>query len=229
MSIDQLDVRNLFEEDEPYNSTGGKQSKNLYRSQSNRIIFGLCGGLAEYFHLDASIIRLLFLFTLMVGGWAIIIYSIAALLIPNKQEEVEDSFDPNLETKNFKGLLGSVLIVYGIYSLFSYYGLISYLSFLGISPSIYWPLFLITIGICYLVRYKSHSLTKTNRLSFRRSRSNRRIMGVCGGFAEYLEVDSNLIRMLWLILTFATFGVCLFIYIIFSFFIPFQEELSIEK
>lgn len=36
------------------------------------------------------------------------------------------------------------------------------------------------------------------------SATDRKIFGVCGGIAEYLEIDSTLIRLLWIILTIAT-------------------------
>lgn len=57
--------------------------KKLYRSNTNRKLCGVCGGFAEYFDLDPTIMRLLFVFlTLFVGG-GLLIYLICALVIPN--------------------------------------------------------------------------------------------------------------------------------------------------
>ena len=57
--------------------------KKLYRSNTNRKLCGVCGGFAEYFDLDPTIMRLLFVFlTLFVGG-GLLIYIICALFIPN--------------------------------------------------------------------------------------------------------------------------------------------------
>jgi phage shock protein PspC (stress-responsive transcriptional regulator) len=50
--------------------------KKLYRSKTDRKIAGICGGLAEYFNIDPTIVRLLFVLGLIfVGGtfWAYII------------------------------------------------------------------------------------------------------------------------------------------------------------
>lgn len=56
--------------------------KRLYRSRNNRMIAGVCGGLAEYFHIDVTWVRLLFILFLLVGGSAILIYVIMWLIVP---------------------------------------------------------------------------------------------------------------------------------------------------
>jgi phage shock protein C len=52
--------------------------KKLYRSRHNRIILGVCGGIAEYFGVSSFIIRLLFL----VSGIGIVTYIILGWIIP---------------------------------------------------------------------------------------------------------------------------------------------------
>ena len=52
--------------------------KKLYRSKHNRIILGVCGGIAEYFGVSSFIIRLLFL----VSGIGIVTYIILGWIIP---------------------------------------------------------------------------------------------------------------------------------------------------
>ena len=60
----------------------------LYRSKSNRILFGVCGGIAEYLKVDATWIRLaLVLITLSNYGTAAIAYIIAAIIIPENPHE----------------------------------------------------------------------------------------------------------------------------------------------
>jgi len=55
--------------------------RKIYRSRTDRIIFGVCGGLGEYFEVDPVIFRLLFvLFAFMASG--ILIYLISAIIIP---------------------------------------------------------------------------------------------------------------------------------------------------
>lgn len=61
-------------------------NKKLYRSTTDKKIFGVCGGLAEYFDLDSSIVRLILALSVILAGAGIWAYLIAALIIPNKPE-----------------------------------------------------------------------------------------------------------------------------------------------
>lgn len=58
--------------------------KRLYRSRENRVIGGVCGGLGDYFKIDPTIIRLIWLLFVFVGGGGLIAYLIAWVLIPLK-------------------------------------------------------------------------------------------------------------------------------------------------
>ena len=59
--------------------------KKLYKSSSNKVIFGVCGGIGEYLDIDPTIVRLLWvIFTGLSMGAGIIAYIIAAFIIPKK-------------------------------------------------------------------------------------------------------------------------------------------------
>ncbi len=58
--------------------------KKLYRSNSNRMFAGVCGGLAEYIDFDASIIRILWALSVLLLGTGLLIYIVCAIIIPNK-------------------------------------------------------------------------------------------------------------------------------------------------
>lgn len=61
--------------------------KRLYKSTTDKAIFGVCGGLAEYFGIDSLIVRLvLVLFTLAFGA-GLLFYIIAALIMPKRPED----------------------------------------------------------------------------------------------------------------------------------------------
>lgn len=65
-------------------SEDGNPEKRLYRSQ-NKIILGVCAGIAEFFNIDPIIIRLLAVFFTLAGmGSGIATYIIAAIIIPKK-------------------------------------------------------------------------------------------------------------------------------------------------
>ncbi|MBZ0291996.1 MAG: PspC domain-containing protein [Anaerolineae bacterium] len=59
-------------------------TKKLYRSRSNRQIAGVCGGIAEYFDLDPSIVRLAFLAVTLFGGPGLILYIVLAVVVPEE-------------------------------------------------------------------------------------------------------------------------------------------------
>lgn len=63
--------------------------KELFRSE-NRILFGVCGGLAAYFDLDVTLLRLAFVFLLIFPGFFPfgLFYIIAAFVIPERQKIV---------------------------------------------------------------------------------------------------------------------------------------------
>lgn len=56
--------------------------KKLYRSRTNKKLFGVCGGIAEYFEIDATVIRLLWVLAVVCAGAGILAYLIAALIMP---------------------------------------------------------------------------------------------------------------------------------------------------
>lgn len=56
--------------------------KKLFRSKNNKKICGVCGGLAEYFDMDPTIVRLAVAVLTLAGGCGVLAYIIAALIIP---------------------------------------------------------------------------------------------------------------------------------------------------
>ncbi len=60
--------------------------KKLYRSNANKKICGVCGGIGEFFGVDPTIIRLAWVFITLCAGVGILAYIIAALVIPDKHE-----------------------------------------------------------------------------------------------------------------------------------------------
>lgn len=57
-------------------------TKRLYRSRKERMIAGVCSGLAEYFDMDPTWMRLIFVIFLLLGGSAILVYAIMWLVVP---------------------------------------------------------------------------------------------------------------------------------------------------
>ncbi|HJU00332.1 MAG TPA: PspC domain-containing protein [Actinomycetes bacterium] len=59
-------------------------SRKLYRSTSNRQLAGVCGGLAQYFNLDPTLIRVLFVILAVLGGSGVILYIALWIIVPKQ-------------------------------------------------------------------------------------------------------------------------------------------------
>lgn len=57
--------------------------KRLYRSKTDKKIFGVCGGIAQYFNIDSTIIRLIMVILVLCFGTGCLAYIIAALVMPD--------------------------------------------------------------------------------------------------------------------------------------------------
>jgi phage shock protein C len=58
--------------------------KKLYRSRRNRMIGGVCGGIADYFNIDPVIVRIIAVAFFFMGGSALLAYVIGLIVIPNE-------------------------------------------------------------------------------------------------------------------------------------------------
>lgn len=62
--------------------------KRLTKSK-NKMVAGVCGGIAEYFNLDPTLVRLGFALFVLLAGTGLLAYLIAALIIPKASDEIE--------------------------------------------------------------------------------------------------------------------------------------------
>jgi len=61
------------------------KTKKLYRSKKNRVIGGVCGGIAEYVNADPTLIRLIWVLATLLWGAGLFAYIIAWIIIPEKK------------------------------------------------------------------------------------------------------------------------------------------------
>ena len=137
-------------------------TEKLYRSGREKMFGGVCGGLAEYFHVDVTLVRLIALVAIFAGGIGFLAYLVGLIIIPlnperrdgivtsvHPKETIEEVFknvlEPNGSDEHRKRakLGGIILVVLG--SLF-------FLDrwFPVFSMSRMWPLILIIIGLAIL-------------------------------------------------------------------------------
>ncbi|HLV10659.1 MAG TPA: PspC domain-containing protein [Halanaerobiales bacterium] len=68
-------------------------SKKIYRSKTDKMIGGVCGGLAEYFDIDPTLVRLALLLLFFARGTGLLVYIIAWIIIPERSERIENNED----------------------------------------------------------------------------------------------------------------------------------------
>lgn len=146
-------------------------SKKLYRSKKDQIIGGVCGGIAEYFGIDSTLVRLAFVLFALIEGAGIIAYIIAWIIIPESpqsgqskgEEEVYDveldkedeegeyqasKDEPEEEKKNKeqrKRILGLILVALGIFFILDNW-------IPGFYWRRFWPVILIVLGVVLIYR-----------------------------------------------------------------------------
>lgn len=147
--------------------------KKLYRSVTDKMIGGVCGGLAEYFEIDPVLVRLIFVLAVIFGGSGILAYIILWIIVPQKpyiitpfntektkedddtSSEEKKSYNPEFQirgefknTKNNKTIFaGAFLIVLG--GIFLLDNFLPHFHF-----GDFWPLILIGLGIAIILNAK---------------------------------------------------------------------------
>ncbi len=63
--------------------------KRLYKSSTDKKLDGVCGGIAEYFDIDSTLVRLAWVLFSLAGGSGLLAYIIAAIVIPRHPEYID--------------------------------------------------------------------------------------------------------------------------------------------
>lgn len=211
--------------------------KRLYRSRRDRVIAGVCGGVGEYLSVDPVVVRIVWVLLALLGGSGILAYIVGIILIPENPEEEgnEHSAPKKMSRTTSQTIWGVVLIGIGLLILLSKLHVFHFFSphFWEISWGIIFPVFLIIVGVIVLTRYNKRqgnrrTVTEDEKAdtdsargsSIVRPRDDRILAGVCSGIGYYIKLDPTIVRLLWVIGTFATGGVALIIYIILAIVFP---------
>ncbi len=76
-------------------------TKRLYRSRRDGMIAGVCAGLAEYFDVDPSLVRLVIVLTVFLGGAGLALYLVAWLIVPEqKAQTASATYEKNQKLKD---------------------------------------------------------------------------------------------------------------------------------
>ena len=131
-----------------------ENSNRLYRSNTDKVIGGVSGGLADYLSIDVVIVRVLFVLLVLFGGSGVLVYIILWIAIPeqkisyNVKEDKSDveiisdiKTEPGTKKQSNNALgAGIILIIVGL--LFLADRLIPFYNVID-----FWPLILIVVGV----------------------------------------------------------------------------------
>jgi phage shock protein PspC (stress-responsive transcriptional regulator) len=129
----------------------------LTRSDTDRLLAGVCGGIATYLSVDSTLVRLAFIVLLFASGIGLPMYLILWVIMPlatdvNKSgsaivqdniEEMGGKVSKSVNRLGRPGTVGVVLVALGAYFL---------LTQIGFNSSLLWPALFIGLGIYWLVR-----------------------------------------------------------------------------
>lgn len=202
-------------------SEGKLESKRFFKSRKDRVIDGVCGGLADYLGLDVTLIRIMWLLGILVDGLGLIAYLLSMILVP--VNPAHKNLTKEEKTKRDTIFLwGAVLIVLGLFFFFQRWDL-NYLR--GFPTRFYWwwkspwrslwPLGLVVLGIVYIIRVLrkekkvgSERNNETNeghvRKKLLRTPDDKLLGGVCGGIGRFLSIDPVLVRVGFAVFALAT-------------------------
>ncbi len=210
---------NIFDEPNQEQNNFIPPQRKLERSKTDIVVAGVCSGLAKYFKMDAGIVRLIFLLLLLLGVWIVVVYLLMSFLIPQEFEVKPLSEEERLKQKkvNFRTVAGGLLMLTGLHFTLAWFGLISSKNLFSIPFGFMFPFISIAAGAYFLgVKDNSEHQHETNPNNFYRSRSDRLFMGVCGGFARYINAETYTVRIIFILATLLTLGFFAVMYLLFS-------------
>lgn len=125
--------------------------QKLYRSRSDTMIAGVCGGLGQYLGLDSTWVRLFFVLMLFFNGLGFWMYLVLALVMPRVPagEEIIQPAEPWQSNPDSVKIIGGALVVVGLIAFFSNLN-IHWLSWINYRNL--WPAALIVVGGLMLLK-----------------------------------------------------------------------------
>lgn len=206
--------------------------RRLYRSKSDRWIAGVSAGLAEYFNVPVVLTRVV-MAGLGISGIGILAYILMWVIVPSNPEVSEQSASNSMNVSStVYRIAGSGLVLLGIYELLDNLNIYYLSDFVDYVSDYAFPIFLILLGAVIIYFSVNHnksgetimSAQSTEPKRLYRVMKERMIAGVCSGLGFYFNIDPVLVRILFIISVFASFGATLFVYLVLALVTPKDTE-----
>ncbi|MFQ6614760.1 MAG: PspC domain-containing protein [Fidelibacterota bacterium] len=170
--------------------------RKLTRSSEDRVLVGICAGFAEYFQVDPTLVRILWLLASFFGGFGLVAYGLALFLIPEKPG-TDFSYHPRDiipgKESPWSYVFLFTIILFAFRSIPFFRGIL-HLFFFGIFRLL--P-FIVALGIIYWVISSRNPDFNWKLIDWHLSTKNRLFLGVCAGLGESLNLDPVIVRIIW--------------------------------
>ena len=223
------------------------QKRRLYRSQTNKVIAGVCGGLGEYLNIDITVVRLVWILLTLLGGSGIIVYILAYFIIPESPLEEGEFVQQRKSDFTAARIFGILFVAIGAAILLDNLDILSFHRWWNMSWEFVLPGILILAGIYFLTKRDNiaaspldtvqspeekqpkqeqapNTTSSTGEMpkqkALRRSITDKKLFGICGGAGEYFSIDPTIIRIAYAIFTVLSAGTGIILYILLYLIIP---------
>jgi len=214
----------------------------MYKSTSDRMVDGVCGGVAKYFGLDPTLVRIATVLLAIFGGIGVLLYIVSMIVMPREPATMAGTNEPAPKPGSNEKFWGVLLLVVGSVWLMGNLGIPIWHGWWGFSWGFLLPLILILAGVAFLFGGRNYisgtspteadaapsagkepatpTTAGTGQRRLYRSHVDRKVFGVCSGLGIYFNIDPTIVRLLFVVSAFASFGITLLMYIIMAVVVP---------
>lgn len=203
------------------------------------MIDGVCGGVAEFFNVDSTLVRLFWVLLTFLGGSGIVLYIVAMIIMPVNPETVVRS-KPAVSNSNQR-FWGFLLIGIGVVLLLANLGFSIWMPWWGFSWELIVAIILILAGVAFIFGGRNYVSAQPQSgeadatggippagdpppvqpaARLYKSRVERKLFGVCGGLATYFGIDPTIIRLLFVISALVSCGLTVVAYVVMAIVTP---------
>lgn len=203
--------------------TQSYQSKrSLEINPSEKFLMGVCEAFGNFINVNPVFIRIIVLTAFFFLGQSIlIIYSAFGILLPvNENRGKYSRLNSNTITLNLLFIIGIVLLFLLYNDMISIKTIFAFLS----QKIDAFTLLVFSIALLINNHYKVEVNMPESEIKEIRKSDRKLIFGICAGFGEYLNINPNLVRLIWVIFFFASFGLAAIVYLVLNFIIPAKSK-----
>ena len=214
-----------------------QNSRRVYRAGKDYVIGGVCAGFADYFAIDVTLLRILWLALTLINGIGGIAYIVCLVLIPKNPEHEKLPPEERTRAGNTGLYIGAGIVILGLMltlnNMFRFFWWDFdwwFFQFPWFHWRIVWPILLILLGVWFILRSNNQSAhddepPNNGAKELYRIPSEKKLGGVCAGLAAYWNVDVTLVRVGWVIGTlFTAIWLGVVAYIVMLFIVPEESK-----